>query len=148
MSTLRAAGLLLGLLGPGLAEAGKKDDEGVPVEVTVLDPEGKPVPTAVIRHPDEADRHRVNSLTGAWEASVLYLPDGTEMHFQPGMTLQLEVSAPGYVTQVIQYEVRKRKNRIEVSLAAMELDSQGIEEPLIQFGRDRPREESGQGPAN
>ena len=50
--------------------------EGVPVRVIVLDIDRKPISTAVVRHPQEADRHRVNSVDGSWEASVLYMPDG------------------------------------------------------------------------
>ncbi|MEC8424441.1 MAG: hypothetical protein VX000_11740, partial [Myxococcota bacterium] len=68
-------------LGSADALAKKKDrspGEGVPVTVVVLDEAGEPVPTAVIRHPDEADRRRVNAVTGEWTGSVLYLPDGSE----------------------------------------------------------------------
>ncbi|NOY24402.1 MAG: hypothetical protein GXP62_00875 [Oligoflexia bacterium] len=132
---------------PALAK-GDKYADGVPVKVTVLDVNGDPIPTAVIRHPDEADRHRVNSLTGSWEESKLYLPDGSELVFTPGMTIQLEVSAPGYLTQIIQYDIRKRKNNVEIALPELELDDQDIDEPLLQFGRDEPREAGGTGPAN
>lgn len=142
-----ALALLLGLGAPARAAKDKYAD-GVPVKVTVLDPAGEPVPTAVIRHPDEADRHRVNSLTGSWEESKLYLPDGSELIFTPGMSIQLEVSAPGYLTQIIQYDIRKRKNNVEVTLPLLQLDEQQIEEPLLQFGRDKPRDSAGTGPAN
>lgn len=139
----------LALLVSAPASAKKKDDEGVPVYVKVLDVEGEAVSTAVIRHPDEADRHRVNALTGEWFASVLYLPDGSEMIFTPGMTIQFEVSAPGYMTQIIQYDIRKRKNRLEVTLPLLPIEEEEeIEEPLIQFGRDRPRDVGASGPAN
>ena len=138
---LSIATLLLGLFaaGPAVAAKGEKT-EGVPVEVKVIDTEGAPVSTAVVRHPDEADRHRVNALTGSWSASVLYLPDGSEMIFTPGMSIQLEVSAPGYMTQIIQYDIRKRKNKIEVTLPKLDLENSEVEEPLIQFGRDKPRD--------
>ncbi len=138
------------LAAPGTALAKKgSDGEGVPVYVTVMDLEGKPVPTAVIRHPDEADRHRVNAATGEWFASVLYLPDGSELIFTPGMTIQFEISAPGYMMQIVQYDIKKRKNRIEITLPPLPLDEDDeIEEPLIQFGRDRPREVGGGRPAN
>lgn len=134
--------LLAGLLATGssAAHAKKSGSGGVPIQVTVVDPQGLPISTAVVRHPEEADRHRVNSLTGVWEADVLYMPDGSELVFTPGTTLTLEVSAPGFMTQIIQYDVRKRRNRIEVTLPVLELDESGIEEPLIQFGRDKPRE--------
>lgn len=134
---------------PGTARAKKnKYEDGVPVKVTVLDAQGEPVPTAVIRHPDEADRHRVNSLTGSWEESKLYMPDGSELIFVPGMTIQLEISAPGYMTQIVQYDIRKRKNNVEITLPELDLDDSDIDEPLLQFGRDKPRETGGTGPAN
>ena len=127
-------------LAPLSAEAKKSESGGVPVEVTVLDEAGKPIATAVIRHPEEADRHRVNAMTGSWAADVLYLPDGSELVFTPGMSITLEVSAPGYQTQIVQYDIRKRRNRLEVSLPVLVVDESGIDEPLIQFGRDKPRE--------
>ena len=125
-------------LSPVSGDALAGGTDGVPIQVTVLDLDGNPISTAVVRHPEEADRHRVNALTGVWEGDVLYLPDGSEMVFVPGMTLTLEVSAPGYVTQIVQYDVRKRRNRIEVTLPVLVVDESDIEEPLIQFGRDKP----------
>jgi len=134
--------MLLGVFAPGAAFAAKpaKEVEGVPVRVIVLDVDRAPISTAVIRHPLEADRHRVNSVDGSWEANVLYMPDGSELRFTPGMTLELEISAPGFMTQVFQYQVRKRKNVVELSLPKIEMDDTTIEEPVISFGRDLPRE--------
>lgn len=127
------------------------DEEGVPVTVKVLDEEGKPVPTAVVRHPLEADRHRVNTFDGTFTTSVLYLPDGTEMKFLKGMELELEISAPGYVNERIKYVIRKRKNVVEVVLRKMDLDAaleQEEEDVVIQFGRDKPIDGSAADPAN
>ncbi len=140
--------LLLGVLGaPRVAQAKpEKVAEGVPVRVIVLDPERAPISTAVVRHPQEADRHRVNSVDGSWEAAVLYMPDGSELRFTPGMTLELEISAPGYMTQVFQYQVRKRRNVVELALAKIEMDDAAIEEPVISFGRDLPREPTVEAP--
>lgn len=147
-----AATMLSGLMMAGVfsspAEAGKKDDEGVPVTVKVMDLTGEAVPTAVIRHPEEADRHRVNSITGEWTAPILYLPDGGELIFTPGMTIRLEISAPGYMTKIIQYDIRKRRNKIEVSLMEFSMDDDNIEVPVIQFDRDQLRDVGGTGPAN
>ena len=123
------------------AFAKKNTHEGVPVRVTVLDANGEPVPTAVVRHPKEADRHRVNAATGEWEASALYLPDGSDVTFAPGMTLELEVSAPGYLTQVVEHEVKKKKNRVDVVLEAIDLDAADDAEPILEFDRDVPRED-------
>jgi len=153
MTMRRFAALVLALvlmtLSTSDALAGKKTEtEGVPIKVTVLDEKGQPITTAVVRHPDEADRHRVNSMTGALEISVLYLPDGSELIFTPGTTVKFQSSAPGYMTQIIQYDIRKRKNNLEVTLPALALEESDIDEPVIQFGRDKPRDEGSTGPAN
>ena len=139
-------GIILGLTA-GCATS-KATGDGVPVKVFVLDADEKPIPSAVVRHPKEADRNRVNAVTGHWEGSVLYLPDGSELIFTPGITLQLEVSAPGYVTKVIQYDVKKRRNQFPVVLEQMSLKDTDFEEPIIQFGRDKPKDEGGGGAAN
>ena len=139
---LPVLGLLLGLLGPSTAWAKKDPAEGTLVRVIVTNEEGKPLPTAVIRHPAEADRHRVNSVDGSWQTAVLYMPDGSELRFTPGMMLDLEVSAPGYATQVVQYQVRKRRNIVPIKLEPIEMDNTTTEEPVISFGRDQPRETS------
>ena len=139
--------VLLGFLSPP-ALAKKNALEGVPVRVTVRDANGEPVPTAVVRHPKEADRHRVNAATGEWEASALYLPDGSDVTFAPGMTLELEVSAPGYLTQVVEHEVKKKKNRIDVGLEAIDLDPVDDAEPILEFDRDVRREDVTSAPAH
>lgn len=121
----------------GLALAGVKD-EGVSLRVVVTDPDGKPVPTAVVRHPLEQDRHRVNAVDGAWQGEVFYLPDGRELRFVPGDIVELEISAPGYLTQRLTWEVRKRKNEVAVRLPPLVLSDEPVEEPPIRFGRDEP----------
>lgn len=137
--------LLLALSAPAHAkDAGA--DAGVPVRVVVTDESQKPIPTAVVRHPQEADRHRVNSVDGSWEASVLYMPDGTELRFAPRMTVELEISAPGFVTQVLSYQVRRRHNVVEVKLAPLVMDDTTLEEPATGFGRDEPREPAEEAP--
>ncbi|MED5369420.1 MAG: hypothetical protein VX899_00275 [Myxococcota bacterium] len=130
------------------AMAGSKSGEGKRVRVQVIDPQGQPVSTAVIRHPDEADRHRVNSVDGTWEDEVLYLPDGSPLYFVVGEILVFEVSAPGYETTVVSYQVERRGNDIKVTLNELEYDSGEIDEPMMSFGRDVPRDEGGAGPAN
>ena len=140
--------LMVGML-TSCATLGKKDpNAGVVVTVKVLDEAGKPIPTAVVRHPKEADPHRVNSLNGEWYASELYLPDGGEIIFEPGYHLQLEVSAPGYLTRVIGYDIHKRKNRVQVTLNTLEVDDSDIIEPTLEFGRDKPREGMSTGASN
>lgn len=116
-------------------------DDGIPVTVQVLDIEGEPIKTATIRHPEEAERHRVNSANGEWVESILYLQDGSEFKFTKGKILKLEVSAPGYINQTVDYTVRKRKNRIPVILEKMEMpEDDGELDITIQFGRDKPRD--------
>ena len=88
-----------------------------------------------------------NALTGEVPLSVLYLPDGGKLIFKAGTTVTFEVSAPGFMTQIIQYDIRKRKNRLEVLLTRY-IEEDEIEEPLIQFGRDRPRDVGPAGPAD
>lgn len=124
--------------------------EEVPVKVVVTDEEGKPISTAAVRHPLEAERHRVNTFDGSFEASVLYLPDGSELKFVKGMVVEFEVSAPGYVNTKFQYTVRARKNVVPVTLQKMVLDigDPDEEDPVIQFGRDKPIDGSNGDPAN
>ncbi|MEL6343201.1 MAG: hypothetical protein AAFV53_08690 [Myxococcota bacterium] len=138
-------GLMLAMSLP--AHAKKKKSEGIPLTVRVVDLGGEPIATAVVRHPEEADRHRVNAITGEWTAPVLYLPTGEELLFTPGMTVRLEVSAPGYMARIIEYSIRKRRNTIEIALDMLE-DEEIIEEPSINFSRDQIREPTGSGPAN
>ena len=117
------------------------DEEGIPVTVRVVDAETTtPIATAVVRHPQEEDRHRVNTETGTWTGSVLYMPDGSEMFFTKGLTLEFEVSAPGYANQKVAYIVRKRKNVFDVPLTKMAIDmsEEDPEDIMIQFGRDKP----------
>ncbi len=138
MRTLFASLLLL-TTSPSFAA----DDEGIPVTVEVLDIEGNPVQTAVVRHPKEADRHKVNTATGTTEITRLYLPDGSELVFDKGMELEFEISAPGYKNARVKYYVRKRRNLVSVILEKMDLDAlleEDEDDPVIQFGRDKPRD--------
>ena len=141
MRTLQALALALLTTTSAEALAGSSNDgDGIPITVTVLDQAGDPVPTAVIRHPDEADRHRVNSVDGSWTESVLYMPDGTDLKFEKGLLMSLEVSAPGYQIQIVEVEVKKRKNNLTVTLLPQPEDEEPIEEPMMSFGRDEARE--------
>jgi hypothetical protein len=136
---LSACGVLLGLAATVPAAAG--DEEGLPVTVHVIDATtGEPVPTAVVRHPMEQDRHRVNTETGMWTGSVLYMPDGSELFFTKGMSVDFEVSAPGYVNARVTYLVRKRRNQFDVPLQKMDIDmsDEDPDDITIQFGRDKP----------
>jgi hypothetical protein len=122
------------------AQAKEEETPGIPLEIQVVDAQGAPIPTAKVRNPQEKDPKGVNADTGTWKGSVLYLPDGTEMFFAKGMELTFEISAPGYKNQKITYVMRKRKNRVLITLEKMALDMNDVEEedPVIQFGRDKP----------
>jgi len=127
------------LTGVGAASTASAQDRGIPVEIRVIDEAGSPVQTAVVRNPQEAERHPVNTMTGAYPMDTLYLPDGSEMVFTKGMDLEFEVSAPGFITSNLHHIVRKRRNVIEVTLARMVLDfGDDDPEPVIQFDRDEP----------
>lgn len=129
---------LIGFIGtstPALAET-----VGIPVTIEVTDAEGAPIPTAVIRHRVEADRHHVNTVTGRWTADVLYLPDGSELVFAKKTELEFEISAPSYESARVKYVVKKRKNIVQIALdkaPAIE-DDEPFEEPIVKFARPKP----------
>lgn len=127
---------------PGVAPVAQAQQaDGIPITFRVLDIEGKPIPTAVIRHPDEMSRHRVNAETGEAPITELYMPDGSQVVFQKGDRIPFEVSAPGYNSVSYIYEVKKRRNLVIATLEKMNidalLDDEG-DDPVIQFGRDKP----------
>lgn len=137
-----AAAIVVGLWGAAPAVA-LAEDPGIPLTVRVIDrATGAPVPTAVVRHPQEQDRHRVNTETGESILQVLYMPDGSELVLEKGLTIDLEVSAPGYLTQSVSYTMRKRKNAFDVGLEKMEIDmtDEAPEDIVIPFIRDKPIE--------
>ncbi|MEZ4319546.1 MAG: hypothetical protein R3F61_18670 [Myxococcota bacterium] len=115
-------------------------DEGIPVTVEVRNEVGEVIPTAVVRHPNEKEQHKVNTETGRWTEKVLYMMDGSEFTFAKGEILTFEVSAPGYKNETVTYVVRKRKNLIPVALAKLDLDLTEDQDmsPNINFGRDKP----------
>lgn len=140
-SRLRVLAVLLASALTSAQAVAGDDSIGIPVTVEVLDPEGLPIATAVVRHPDEADPHRVNTETGRWTAQILYMPNGDELVFEKGMELEFEVSAPGYKNARVKYFVRKRKNLVPVTLEKMNFEltsDDDVEDPVIQFGRDKP----------
>ncbi|MBN2798397.1 MAG: hypothetical protein JXX28_04555 [Deltaproteobacteria bacterium] len=137
--------LSLALSSPAVAGS-----DGLKLAIYVADGAGVPIPTAVIRHVEEGDRHAVNRRTGGWMADRLYLAEGQELVFERGSMLEFEISAPGYETAHVIYSMRKRKNRLTVTLAQMEElvnDSEDVD-PVIQFFRDKPIEHDASGPAH
>jgi hypothetical protein len=147
-------GTLVSLVAAGPALAGKKkkgasDAPGVPVTIRVVDAEEAPIAQATIRHPEEADPHRVNAMTGEFTTSVLYMPDGRELVFEKDLQLEFEISAAGYINQDIVYVVKKRKNSLTIIMQKMDLDlsDDDFDDPVIQFGRDKPIDGAGGEPA-
>jgi hypothetical protein len=126
------------LLFTGIAEA--KKPVGTQLKVLVTDELGEPVALAVVRNSEEADRHHVNSVTGEWETRVLYMETGEEIILEAGMSIELEVSAPGYVSQKVTYLLRKRKNVVEIALQKLDVKEgdDTTEDVNVNFGRDRP----------
>jgi len=122
-----------------LLQAHGADKDGIPVTVRVVDEEGEPIPTAVVRHREEKDRHQVNVETGEWTERVLYLADGRERFIEKGMTLDLEVSAPGYRTERVLYEVRRRRNVFEVPLSRLVIAPSKDEPDDVEILMPRPR---------
>jgi hypothetical protein len=138
---IRTFALALALAAPSLAFAKKPVEEGVELVIQVVDAESTtPVVTAKVRNPQEKETQSVNSDTGEWRGRVLYLPDGTEVFFEAGMELTFEISAPNYKLEKITYVMRKRKNRVVIPLQKMQISLDDLEddEPVIQFGRDKP----------
>ena len=116
-------------------------DTGVPLTITVIDAATEaPIPTAVVRHPSEANRHQVNTANGSTTISVLYMEDGTELAFKKKMQVTFEISAPGYLNQKFTYVMRGKRNKVTVPLTKMniEVEMDEDDDPVIQFGRDRP----------
>lgn len=113
---------------------------GTSLTIQVFDEHDNPVSTATVRNPEEAERHEVNSVTGAWTASTLYLNGGQQVAFGPGMEVTFEITAPGYLSETVRYIMRKRKNLIAVHLSKMNMkdDLDKMQDPMITFGRDKP----------
>jgi hypothetical protein len=132
--------LLAGLLAMAASSPAMAKSTELMLKILVLDEANEPVSTASVRSAQEAEKHGVNANTGAWEGSVLYLADGSEVKFVPDMPVEFEISAPGYVTQKVAYVMRKRKNVIKVNLGKI-TDAEDTDEDVdINFGRDKPRE--------
>lgn len=109
-----------------------KEGEGVDIEITVLDAEDNtPIPTAVIKHSEVDEPARVNESTGAWKESEVFDARGNAHPFSPGNTEQFSISASGYLTTVVAYDVRKRHNVIEIKLQKMVIDDDDITEDIV-----------------
>lgn len=137
-----AMALLVGCLKSG---GPSSDEPGIPLTLKVVDVEGKVIPSAVIRHPQEQERHRVNSYDGTWTASWLIMPDGRELVFERDLLLEFEISAPGYLNKPVVYVMKRRKNSVEIALEKMDFsfEEDELDEPEIGFGVDKPLQPGG-----
>lgn len=137
------------LVWSSFAEAKKnKGDEGIEIEITVLDAEtNEPIPTAVIKHAHASQPSRVNSVTGSWKDTESIDSAGEIHMFLPGNSEEFSISASGYMTQVAKYDVRRRNNVIEVQLEKMEIIAPALDDTIIPFGRDTVKTDSGPGGA-
>ena len=137
------------LMWSGFAEAKKnKGDEGIEIEITVLDAEtSEPIPTAVIKHAHASQPSRVNSVTGSWKDTESIDSAGEIHMFLPGNSEEFSISASGYMTQVAKYDVRRRNNVIKVQLEKMGIIAPALDDTIIPFGRDTVKTDSGPGGA-
>ena len=136
------------LIAPAEAKKGNSD-EGILITIIILDEETEePIQTAKVKHSLESDSSRVNKLTGKWQAREVYDAEGNEHKFKAGQTENFSVSAPGYTTRIVKYDVRKRRNTIPLKLQKMDVDNDTVEMPIIKFGRDQEREGGSPGGAN
>ena len=137
------------LMWSGFAEAKKnKGDDGIEIEITVLDAEtSEPIPTAVIKHAHASQPSRVNSVTGSWKDTESIDSAGEIHMFLPGNSEEFSISASGYMTQVAKYDVRRRNNVIKVQLEKMEIIAPALDDTIIPFGRDTVKTDSGPGGA-
>ena len=114
--------------------------------VTVTDAAGAVVPNAWVRIPETEGRRTVDPTSGIWEASMLYRYDGDPLVFTKGMTLVVTVSAPGYLSQTFEYELRSRRNELPVQLEKMPEQAilpEGLEsadDVLLEWFRSAPSE--------
>jgi len=141
---------LLGVVGSvNTAEAKKnKGDEGILIEITVLDADTKePIPTAVIKHSLASQPSKVNSVTGTWSDTESIDKNASIHKFMPGNVEEFSISASGYMTQVVKYDVRRRNNVIEIGLDPMEIIAPKLDDTIIPFGRDTVKTDSGPGGA-
>jgi hypothetical protein len=114
-------------------------DLSADVTIHVLDTDGRVVPSAVVRHPLERELHRVNADNGTWKTDAFYFEGDRVEQLERGMTLTLEISAPGFRNAELTVLLRRRHNRFRVKLEPMTLQDE-TQDPLVEFGRDRPFE--------
>jgi len=140
------AAILLPLLFALAGVAQAKDEEGMLVEVQVVDAGGHAIPNAWVRVPDTEGRRSVSPQTGVWSARYLYSFDGVEVYFKRGEVLEMTISAPGYQARVARYRVRRGKNELHVVLDKLPAEQAQADSDISWFRRDSvPRNPSEKG---
>jgi len=100
-----------------------------------MDTQGLPIQNAWVRLPQTEGRRMVDE-TGKWQSSSLYDLDGNEIFFTKGKILDFTISAPGYTSRSVAYEVRGRRNLITVQLEPMVhavIDDENDENLMIRW---------------
>lgn len=94
--------------------------ERTELTVHVVDVAGNPIPDAQVRVVEEGDLHSVNSYTGDWTASEVYL-EASELAFARGTTVHLVVASPRHKAQVMEWTSSgSKRDALSVSLRPIE----------------------------
>ncbi len=107
-------------------------DDPPEFQVVLVDHEGQPIPTGILRFDDEGENHLVHTETGAWTGTTRYLPDGTEAYFLSGDRIQLLAFAPGYTVMRATMLVPKRKKRRQMRIVLQPFQPA---EPELEVGK-------------
>ena len=128
-------GILMASLTLSTPVMANDEDDARLITVRVMDQNGEPIPNAWVRLPQTEGRRMVDE-TGKWQAKSLYELDGRERFFLKGMTLDFTISAPGYTSRSVAYEVQRKRNLISVELRPMKhniLEGQNDEDLMIRW---------------
>ena len=128
-------GILMASLTLSMPALANDEDDAKLVTVRVMDQNGAPIPNAWVRLPQTEGRRMVDEL-GKWQAKSLYELDGRERFFLKGMVLDFTISAPGYTSRSVAYEVQRKRNLVSVQLRPMEhniLDGENDEDLMIRW---------------
>jgi hypothetical protein len=113
--------------------------EGIPLVITVLDAvTGRPIPFATVRETQEKTLKMVERATGRIVLTRLEPSYNDAVPLTKGMELTLEVTAAAYEPLTVDWRMKKRNNKLIVTMKPMKIPANIGSDPIIQFGRDRP----------
>jgi hypothetical protein len=99
--------------------------------VTVTDPSGTPIPTAVIRYDGDASWYGVNSITGVHKETAMY-PGRTTLEFHPGLALSMTFTASGFAQMKVDHVLAKKGlNRLAVVLTPVDSSPGPLQSVLV-----------------